>query len=99
VVHLGAAEIEIHVEGDGLNDMIVELASDEPGPTVKPRMNGLRYSSFHYGRSSFGRLGGSEALLGMDYRKFLNWPNTLCQIQVSKLSSNDEPTGIARGSR
>ena len=78
VVHLGAAEIEIHVEGDGLNDMIVELASDEPGPTVKLSNERSQVLKFPL---PDGLPSGAWVVLKrcsewID-RKFLNWPNTL----------------------
>lgn len=78
MVHLGAAEIEVHVEGNDLNSMIVELASDDRGPTKKLSKEQVHVLKFPLPE---GLPSGAWVVLKRDSewidRKFLNWPNTL----------------------
>ena len=78
LVRLGFAEIEIHVEGEGLNGMIVELASDDLGPTKKLSEKPDQVLKFPLPE---GLPSGAWVVLKRNSewidRKFLNWSNTL----------------------
>jgi hypothetical protein len=77
-VRLGAAEIEVHVEGNELNGMIVELASDDQGPTKEVSKEPDQVFTFPLPE---GLPSGAWVVLKCNSewidRKFLNWPNTM----------------------
>jgi hypothetical protein len=77
-IRLGAAEIEVHVEGSELKGMTVELASDDPGPTKSLSKKLAQVVKFALPN---GLPSGAWVVLKRDSewidRKFLNWPNTM----------------------
>ena len=77
-IRLGAAEIEVHVEGNELKGMTVELASDDPGPTKNLSKKLAQVVKFPLPN---GLPSGAWVVLkrGSEWidRKFLNWPNTM----------------------
>lgn len=77
-VRIGAADLEVHIEGNALEGTVVELASDEPGPSEP--LSGDREQVVRFPLSGTLPSGAwivlKKASRWID-RKFINYPHTL----------------------